>query len=398
MTRFWSYLCVSALAMTAAALPAAAQNQPVAIAWTTNLDAALADSARSGRPVLAYLTYNACFWCKRLEQETYPDPAVVEASRRFICVELNRDVDPAPVEQFNCFSFPTLIVLGTKKEKVYRFEGYMQPADLVARLDEGLRRYDLYKAGKEWDTPAERPPTICTGAAVETFKAPSEGVPAGIARLGDTLWIAQTDPESDSGAVQLFDLDGRTAAVRRTFRFDESITDLATDGKALYAVTYDWTAGGPILVIDPASGEVTRRIVTEANKANHHMDGKGIEWVDGKLYVLEGGPGTIREVDPATGAISATISPGRTWVGGLAFDGTNFITGTRDKLVLIDRASGAITRDVPVNYPLRSIGWHDGTLDLMEQPVFGFDQENKQTRIWPRQMLVHEVRLAPPAR
>jgi thiol-disulfide isomerase/thioredoxin len=167
------------------------QEEPDGIKWLHDLDDALSAAARDGRPVIAYFTFNACVWCKKLEQDTFSDADVIELSRKFVWVKVNRDDTPEIPKQFSVSAYPSLITLGDKREKIYRFQSYQKPPEFMKNLNEALRRHALYRAGKEWDEPEQRPASICANGSVETIKAPSEERPAGIAFLGKQMWVAQ---------------------------------------------------------------------------------------------------------------------------------------------------------------------------------------------------------------
>lgn len=322
-------------------------------------------------------------WCKVLEKETFTDAAVVALSKKFIWVEVNRDHTPDIPKKFNVSAYPSLITLGKNQEKVHRFSSFKKPPEFIAELTEALKRYDLYVSGKEWDTPNPRPETITGEGTLEVFPAPSKAVPAGIAMLGGDLWIGQVGT--------LFRLSTSTGEVLQSFPLNNSITDLCTDGRHLYGVESGWTAGKPIHQIDPATGETIRAIVTEANKQNKAYGAKGIACRDGKLYVLSGMEGVIHEVDPATGEVAAEIKSGEKWLAGLDFDGKHFVAGSRTDLFLIDPDGGGVVRRVPVNYPLRAVGAARGAYYLMEQPIFGFDTDNKQVQVWPKETVVYKL-------
>jgi hypothetical protein len=254
----------------------------------------------------------------------------------------------------------------------------------MADLAQGLKRYDLYKSGQEWDTPDPRPDTISGAGTVETTRAPSSAVPAGMQFLNGDFWVAQVGT--------LFKLDPASGQVRQKYAVNPSVQDLCTDGKLLYAIDSGWTAGKPIYVIDPANGKTVREIVTEENRKNKAYGAKGIAWAGGKLYALSGMEGRIDEVNPSTGEITAKIQSPEKWITSLDFDGTNFITGSRTDLILLSR-TGAVVKKVPLHYPLRSVAYHDGAFYLMEQPIFGFDKENKSVQIWPKETLIYKLTL-----
>ena len=226
------------------------------IAWLDDLDEALVLSKVDGRPVIAYFTFNACVWCKRLERDTYSDPSVIELSRKFIWVKVNRDDTPQIPPQFSVSAYPSLITLGTNREKIHRFSGYKLPADFIPQLEEALTRYGIYKDGGEWEPEATRPDSICDAGTVEVMPAPSEDNPAGMAVIDNDLWIMQ--------GKTLYKTSLATGKVQGTFNAPRGslIVDLATDGTHLYLASYGWSAGKPIFVFDPRTTTFTREIVT----------------------------------------------------------------------------------------------------------------------------------------
>lgn len=368
-----------------AVLPDAAEG----IHWLSDLDEAQRRSAADGKPVIAYFTFDTCHWCHKLEEDTFSDASVIELSRRFHWVKINRDVTPELCEQFNMSAYPSLITLGDNLEKIHRFSSYMLPDEFKPRLLDALRRYDLYKAGEEWDDPEPRPARFTSDESftTEQFDAPSEEVPAGFALLNGSMWIAQ------NGTLFECELSGK---VKRSLPIDNSVLDICTDGAVIYAMTGGWTAGLPIFVIDPATGRTLRSIVTESNKANKSYGAKGIAFVNGDLCVLEGMKGVIHSIDPGTGVITRTLQTQQRWLTGLAWDGTHYISGSKDHIYFFDE-NGSAVRSIAVNYPVRSVGWLAGadaapdTLFAMEQPIFDYGKRHERLRLWPRKMVVYRL-------
>ncbi|HEY5885143.1 MAG TPA: hypothetical protein VIT88_10675 [Pyrinomonadaceae bacterium] len=229
-------------------------------------------------------------------------------------------------------------------------------------------------------------PTIYDGGTVKTFRAPSKDVPHGMAFVGDDLWVAQ--------GKKLWKLDGKGGVISE-WGLPGLITDLASDGKLLYALEYGWTTGEPIYVIDPAKPwEQGRTIITEANRKNRYHSAYGVACRDGKLYVLDSSTGWIHVVNPADGTIERTIETGEKWISGLGFDGKHLVTsGSAKELLFLDADTGKAVRRVPVNSPLRVVEPHGGRLYLMEGAVISYDVNNKPIAVWPKDMMIYIVRL-----
>lgn len=161
------------------------------IDWVADLDTARRLSAEDGRPVIAYFTYNGCVWCKRLEKACFFDADAVKLSRKLIWVKVNRDDTPEIPKKFNVSAYPSLLTLGDDDENIYRFKSYQEPPEFMQNLREALRRYRLYRDGREWMLPPTRPQNVIDNARIVTFPAPSDVVPGGMTRMGDSLWLVR---------------------------------------------------------------------------------------------------------------------------------------------------------------------------------------------------------------
>jgi hypothetical protein len=318
-----------------------------------------------------------------------PDATVVAFSRRLNWVEVNKDHPPgdAITKRFNVSAFPSLITINRAGQEIYRFQAYMKPPEFLKELGEALRRWQLFKSGKPWDDPNPRPAKICDEGTIESFRTPGSGVSGGLAFLdGDLMLIQWSDrlPGEGEPTATLYCLDSTTGAIKSRASIPTSIADLCVDNGRLYGVESGWTAGLPIHELDPATGKSVRAIVTEANKASKAYGAKGITAWRGHLFVLDGMPGTIHEVDKTTGDIVRTIKTTEKWLAGLATDGDLLVAGSRTAIVWINPESGEVVRKVPVNYSIRAIEALNGALYVMEQPVFGYDKDHKWIQVWPR--------------
>lgn len=388
--RSLSILAFISATLVCSGVIAQSETQPPAtqqegIDWHHDLDEALALSKTDGRPVIAYFTFNACVWCKRLERDTYSDASVIELSRRFIWVKVNRDNTPEIPKQFSVSSYPSLITLGLGSEKIHRFSSYMLPDEFIPNLEEALSRYDVYKAGGEWEPEPTRPDSICDAGTVEVMPAPSEDNPSGLAVVDNDLWIMQ--------GKSLFQTNLATGKVTNTYAAPRGalIVDLATDGTNLYLASYGWSSGKPIYVVDPKTGKVTREIVTEANKQFRASSTRGLVYHDKSLWVLSGLSGTITQIDMKTGEKRRELQPDAKRLSALALKDGKFITGTGDAILTVDPETAKVTERTPTNYPVRSVATQGHAIFLMEQPIWDFDTQNKRVRVWPKETKIHKL-------
>lgn len=112
-------------------------NSTSSIAWVTDLPNALTTASRQNKLVLVDFYTDWCGYCKKLDEETYPDPAVESAIKKdFIPVRINADADKVTAEKYNVTGYPTITILDAKGSKVSEIIGYLPPKEFLAKLNE----------------------------------------------------------------------------------------------------------------------------------------------------------------------------------------------------------------------------------------------------------------------
>lgn len=345
-------------------------------AWVDDLDAT---RETSSKPILLVIDSPQQKWDRYIESAVLPDSALAQMIRGLVWVLPDPERSHELRARFHVDAFPTLLLLGPNQENIHRTAGFLAPAALSDFLREGLRRYELFSRGLDWEVRAPRSDRLSPRYEFDTLPAPSSDVPKGIAFVAGALWVEQ------GGTV--FKLDEGTGEKLGSFPSPGLVVDLSADDGLLYAVDYCWTSGQPIYVIDPEDGEVVRTIVTKANATRRDCATSGIEVHAGRVWVLELS-GRIHEVEPRTGNIERTIETQRD-LRGLAFDGVHLVSLSSKGVVFLDPTSGHLGRVVPMNYPLRSIGFHGRRFFMMEQPVESFDRDHDPMRISPGTTLLY---------
>lgn len=129
-----------------------------------------------------------------------------------------------------------------------------------------------------------------------------------------------------------------------------NIGGVTHDGECVWAA-----AGAALLAIDPASGEVVRRI-SRAADAGTAFDGR---------YLYQIAESRIDKIDPASGEIVSSIpAPGQGGDSGLAWaEGSLWVGQHRGrKIHQIDPATGAILRSIESDRFVTGVTWVDGEL------------------------------------
>jgi thiol:disulfide interchange protein DsbD len=103
-----------------------------------DLEAAVADASKTGRPLLLDFYADWCVSCKEMEKYTFSDPAVQHALGSFVLlradVTANDAADQALLKSFGIFGPPTIAFYGTDgiERRAYRVVGYMKAPEFAA--------------------------------------------------------------------------------------------------------------------------------------------------------------------------------------------------------------------------------------------------------------------------
>ncbi len=105
------------------------------IAWRTDLDAALAESRRTGRPVLAEFGASWCPPCLAMQHDVWPDSTVERAvSGRYVPLAVDVDHDGRVAERYPVDTIPTILILDGRGGIVRR-AGYLPVSGMLRFLD-----------------------------------------------------------------------------------------------------------------------------------------------------------------------------------------------------------------------------------------------------------------------
>jgi thiol:disulfide interchange protein len=84
--------------------------------------------------VLVDFTTEWCGWCRKLETEVYPDPAVSRQMARVVYLRVDAEREGAALAQrYGVDGFPTLIFLAPSGEVAGRVLGYLPAPAFAAR-------------------------------------------------------------------------------------------------------------------------------------------------------------------------------------------------------------------------------------------------------------------------
>jgi thioredoxin-like negative regulator of GroEL len=104
------------------------------IAWQSEYDAALANAADAGKPLVLDFSATWCGPCKMMEANTFTDPTVQETLAAYVAVRIDYDKNPALVGKYHVSGIPTLVILNRFGETVASSTGYQDAPRLNAWL------------------------------------------------------------------------------------------------------------------------------------------------------------------------------------------------------------------------------------------------------------------------
>jgi YHS domain-containing protein len=144
--------------------------EPTAIAWRDDYASALEESRATNRPLWVQFTGPWCPNCTRMEQDSFPDPAITaHAQSSFVPLKLRGDVDEQLAGAFNIRGLPATIVVAPDRQILATHEGYLAPAELDALLRDALA---LQASRSE---PAGEHVAAMTGSSASTAKSDAPG-------------------------------------------------------------------------------------------------------------------------------------------------------------------------------------------------------------------------------
>ncbi|MBN1302625.1 MAG: thioredoxin family protein [Melioribacteraceae bacterium] len=107
--------------------------------WLTNLDQAKEESQKTRKPILLQFEMDNCGGCKKLYEETYPNPEVVkEMNEWFVLLKLDLIKDREIRRELSGYWTPSFYFLDYTGKSYYNFNGYLPPEEFRLMLRIGF--------------------------------------------------------------------------------------------------------------------------------------------------------------------------------------------------------------------------------------------------------------------
>lgn len=108
---------------------------PGAVSWSNSVEDAWRTAGSLGRPMIVFVTRTGCLPCARMKTMTFVDRRVTGLiNDRFVAVTLD-GAQPTPLlNELKVHAVPATFVISPEAKILARFDGYLAPEALVARL------------------------------------------------------------------------------------------------------------------------------------------------------------------------------------------------------------------------------------------------------------------------
>jgi thioredoxin-like negative regulator of GroEL len=127
------------------ALPSLAAAEEVQ--WRYDYNTARKEAEKKGLPLVLDFGTENCFWCRKLDESTFRDPAVVRTmNEKFVPLKIDAEREPALTQSLHIHSYPTLVLAGPDGKILGTMAGYQD----ASRFQENLQRALATVTNPEW--------------------------------------------------------------------------------------------------------------------------------------------------------------------------------------------------------------------------------------------------------
>jgi thioredoxin-related protein len=129
-------ICLSALVVALAAQVAAADDT---MPWAANWDAAKKLAADSGKLIMVDVSTEWCYWCKKLDADTYADARVIKLSAQVVPLKVDAEKEGKDLAaKYFVWGYPTILFLDAQGEIYSRVIGYLPPEPFMAEVSKAI--------------------------------------------------------------------------------------------------------------------------------------------------------------------------------------------------------------------------------------------------------------------
>lgn len=121
-----------------------ASKEPKEIQWMTDYSEAVDKAGRLDRHIITEFYTDWCKWCKKMDDSTFTDSAVIAMGKKFLFLRVNAEVDTSLANRFHVSGYPTVILLEKGGSEVDRVLGYKPPPEFAETMEGYLEGKGTY--------------------------------------------------------------------------------------------------------------------------------------------------------------------------------------------------------------------------------------------------------------
>ncbi len=142
---------------------------PHFIFWEYDFEKALKTATMGGGTVVAYAYSEGCDFCQRMEEDTFSNPDVIRFSQSHVFLRMDTDSHTSQgfMERYHVENLPTVIVLSSSGQEVFRVSDHMGPSQFLEKMGESCQVVSRYS---RHDRPNDRSLTFYLDYARKAFK------------------------------------------------------------------------------------------------------------------------------------------------------------------------------------------------------------------------------------
>ncbi|MCX5773168.1 MAG: DUF255 domain-containing protein [Fusobacteria bacterium] len=132
------FLVLLAFAETTSSTP----NQKASTIRWQPYSQAFAQAQKQNKLVYVYIGSDTCYYCKKMEQETFTDKNVISVlNNNYIATEINIDKNPSLASQFNVQGTPVSVFITPNQKIIGQIPGYLPSKDFISALNYVTKKY-----------------------------------------------------------------------------------------------------------------------------------------------------------------------------------------------------------------------------------------------------------------